>query len=284
MRSVCEKAYGKLNLTLDVLGTRPDGYHEMCMLMQSVELYDLVTVELSGNGWQCRCDVPGVPADASNLALRAAEAFFGAYGSRPVNLTVSIRKQIPMQGGMAGGSADAAAVLRGLNTLFGSPYDVQKLCRLGEGVGSDVPYCVLGGTVLARGRGELLTPLPPMPQAWFCLVKPEFSVSTPQLFRRLDDCGISMRPDTEKALDCLRRGDLPGLCGCMQNVFQPVLEQQYPVIGTICCRLQELGALGACLTGTGSVVFGVFDEEHAARRACETFRLGDMEAFAVKSV
>lgn len=285
MRSVTKTAPGKLNLTLDVLGTRPDGYHEMLMLMQTVSLCDTVTVSLpETGGWQCNCDVPGVPSHGDNLALRAAEAFFAAYGNRPAHLSVHIQKTIPMQGGMAGGSADAAAVLRALNVLSGRPFSLGRLCELGQTVGSDVPYCVLGGTALAEGRGELLTPLTPMPEAWFVLVKPEFSVSTPRLFGELDRTGIAVRPDTRQALTCLEQGDLAGLCACMRNVFQPVLNREFPVIGELCDLLRSLGAMAACLTGTGSVVFGVFREEHAARTARNHIASLGYTAFAVKNV
>ncbi len=285
MRSVTEKAAGKLNLTLDVLGVRPDGYHEMRMLMQTVALFDTVTVSLpETGGWCCTCDVSGVPENGENLALRAAEVFYAAYGGRPAHLSVHIQKQIPMQGGMAGGSADAAAVLRGLNTLHGSPYPVEHLCQLAQQVGSDVPYCVLGGTALAEGRGERLTPLDPMPPAWFVLVKPEFSVSTPRLFGELDRNGIDIHPNTERSLSCLARGDLEGLCACMQNVFQPVLSREYPVIDVLCASLRDMGALAACLTGTGSVVFGVFREEGAALTARDRLQAEGFTAYAVKNV
>ena len=285
MRSVVEKAGGKLNLTLDVLGVRADGYHEMRMLMQTVALWDTVIVSLpDGGGWRCSCDVPGVPENGDNLALRAAETFYAVFGNRPQHLRVEIQKQIPMQGGMAGGSADAAAVLRGLNRLHGAPYTVEQLCTMAQQVGSDVPYCVLGGTALAEGRGEILTPLVPMPDAWFVLVKPEFSVSTPRLFGELDRSGIAAHPDTERALECLAQGNLEGLCSCMQNVFQPVLSREYPVIESLCASLRAMGAMTACLTGTGSVVFGVFREEAAALCARDRLQAEGFTVFAVKNV
>jgi len=285
MRSVVEKAGGKLNLTLDVLGIRPDGYHEMRMLMQTVALWDTVTVSLTeGGGWRCSCDLSGVPENGDNLALRAAEVFYAAFGNRPQHLQVEIRKQIPMQGGMAGGSADAAAVLRGLNRLHGEPYAAEQLCNMAQQVGSDVPYCVSGGTALAEGRGEILTPLAPMPEAWFVLVKPEFSVSTPSLFGELDRNGIAAHPDTDRALECLSRGDLKGLCACMHNVFQPVLSRKYPVIDALCTSLRAMGAMSACLTGTGSVVFGVFREEDEALAARDRLQESGYTVFAVKNV
>lgn len=263
-----EKAWGKLNLTLDVLGIRPDGYHEMQMIMQSVDLCDDVTIMLTDkNHWSCCCDCDDVPADRSNLAMKAAESFFARLGSRPDGLEICIQKRIPMQGGMAGGSADAAAVLRGLNRFYGGPFSLSELAQIGAAVGSDVPYCVMGGTMLAEGRGEVLSPLPAMPDCYYVLVKPNFSVSTPELFRALDSAETVLHPDTKRAIASLKVGDLESFCTCMHNVFQPVLEQKFPVIADICTTLLSCGALGASLTGTGSVVYGIFRDESAAQAA-----------------
>lgn len=268
MRAVSVKAPGKLNLTLDVLGKRDDGYHDMKMIMQSVDLLDTVTVTLTENKtWECVCDIPGIPSGMDNLALKAANTFFEALGTRPDGLHISIAKTIPMQGGMAGGSTDAAAVLRGLNQLHGSVFSADELAAMGAKVGSDVPYCVMGGTALAEGRGEILTPLPSMPECFYVLVKPEFSVSTPALFRELDANPIKRRPDTDLAVEYLKQQDLFGFCSCIQNVFQPILEKSYPVISGICTMLKENGALASSLTGTGSVVFGIFSDLHLAQLA-----------------
>jgi len=268
MKSVTRKAYGKLNLTLDVLGRRPDGYHDMQMIMQTVSLCDYVTVTLiQSGGWICTCDKSNVPADANNLAWKAADTFFAAFGKRPEHLRIHIEKQIPMQGGMAGGSADAAAVLHALNELYGFPFTLKELICMGATVGSDVPYCVLGGTALAEGRGEILTPLKKISKCYFVLVQPDFSVSTPSLFRELDKAVSLDRPNTKVALLALENGDLGALCKNMKNVFQPVLEEQFPIIGELCCKLVQLGAINACLTGTGSVVFGVFTDFVCANAA-----------------
>lgn len=268
MMTVTKKAYGKLNLTLDVLGKRPDGYHDMKMIMQSVDLCDDVTVSVSNaEGLTCTCDKEDVPNGTDNLAIKAAEAFFAAGVSRPRGLSVHIQKRIPMQGGMAGGSADAAAVLHALNELYNFPFSLQQLIKISESVGSDVPYCVMGGTALAEGRGEILTPLTPIPSCTYVLVRPGFAASTPALFRALDEDPAHFSPDTEKAIQCLENHDLSGLCTCLGNVFQPILSKRFPVIDEICQELTVFGALGACLTGTGSVVFGVFDREENAKAA-----------------
>ena len=284
MRTTKKFAYGKLNLTLDVLGLREDGYHDMQMLMQSVNLCDEVTVTIRDDDvWACVCDNGDIPAGDGNLALKAARAFYGAH-SFAGGVEISIAKKIPMQAGMAGGSADAAAVLRGLNELCGNPFSVAELMRLGEQVGSDVPYCVLGGTALAEGRGEILTPLCPLPSCAFVLVKPEFSVSTPQLFRELDKSECVQRPDTPGALQAVNNGDLNGVCARLFNVFQPVLNQQFPVIDALCVRLKELGALGACLTGTGSVVYGIFESLASAEIAADVLRNENLLVFTATPV
>ena len=273
MKTVTQKAWGKLNLTLDVLGKRPDGYHEMQMIMQSVDLCDDVTVSVTEQGgWVCTCDAGDVPAGLDNLALKAASVFCRHLGVHPEGLFVSIVKRIPMQGGMAGGSADAAAVFHALNEIYGMPLSVEQLMQMAQSLGSDVPYCILGGTALAEGRGELLSRLPDMPKCAYVLVRPRFSVSTPALFRQLDENVIPHHPDTNRAVSFLQKGDLPGFCSCMYNVFQPILAEQYPVIDDICRELNLYGSLASCLTGTGSVVFGVFAHRAQAALAAEKLR------------
>ncbi len=273
MRSTIEKAWGKLNLTLDVLGVRPDGYHEMQMIMQSVDLCDDVTITLTDkDDWSCGCDCGDVPVGQENLTIKAANNFFDRFGNRPAGLEVFIHKNIPMQGGMAGGSSDAAAVLRGLNRLCDEPFSLAELADIGASVGSDVPYCIMGGTMLAEGRGEVLTPLPAMPDCYYVLVRPDFAVSTPELFRALDSAEIKKHPDTRAAIAYLKTGDLVSFCTCMHNVFQPVLEQKFPVIDDICTTLNSCGALGASLTGTGSVVYGIFRDKNTALMACGLFQ------------
>ena len=288
-----EQAYGKLNLALDVLAKRPDGYHDMRMVMQSVDLCDTVTLELDTHQpWQLDCyrEVDGCrvreayPQDERNLAWKAAEAFCSVYGRRPDGLRMTIHKRIPVQAGMAGGSADAAAVLRGLNRAYGMPYGVTELCRIGEQVGSDVPYCVMNGTALAEGRGEILTPLRKIPEVWFVLCKPDFAVSTPELFRAIDGQTISSQPDIDAMLQAIEIGDAAGIGTRMENVFQPVANRSYPIVETICSILRDHRALGAQMTGTGSVVFGMFSSETDAEQAAEAVRAHVTEVFLAKPV
>jgi 4-diphosphocytidyl-2-C-methyl-D-erythritol kinase len=268
-------AYAKLNLTLDVLGRREDGYHDLRMVMQSVSLADQVMLEfIGGAGITVRTDLGFLPCDQRNLAWSAAEAFARATG-RPVDgLSISIEKHIPVCAGTAGGSSDAAAVLRGLNELLETGLSPVELAKVGELVGSDVPYCVLGGTALAEGRGEVLTPLPALPPCWVVMCKPEFSISTPELFHAADNLRLRCHPDTEGVLRALARGDLDGIVRRMYNVFEDVLPaSKANEIRAIKSALLGKGALGACMSGTGPTVFGLFRDRETAEDARQT--LGD---------
>ena len=258
-------ASAKLNLSLDVLRRTPDGYHDLRMVMQSVEFGDDLEIELTGDG-SFTID-PGqryLPADDRNLAVRAARAFLRGSG-----LGASIRtvKRTPVCAGMGGGSSDAAAVLRALNTLTGAKKSPEELCALGGTIGSDVPFCVLGGTMLAEGRGERLTSLPPLPDCAIVICKPAFAISTPELFARIDRHKSRLRPDTAGLTAALADGDLPGAARRMYNVFEDVLDRPQSDILSIKSRLLDLGAIGAAMTGTGSAVFGIFADEDAAHAA-----------------
>lgn len=254
-----ETAPGKLNLTLNVLGRRPDGYHDLEMVMISVSLRDSLTLELgTGEPWSVTCDRPGIPDGADNLCWKAARAYCDAVGVDPDGLRLHVEKHIPAQAGMAGGSSDAAAVLRALNRHYGRCSE-EELCAIGLTVGSDVPYCLFGGTALARGRGELLTRLPDLPgELYFVLAKPDFSISTPELFRELDAAGVSARPDTAAMVSAIQRRDRNAIGANLQNAFEPLVAARYPVVEELRQVFLAHGAVGARLTGTGSVIFGVF--------------------------
>ncbi len=272
-----EKAYAKLNLTLDVLGQRTDGYHELRMVMQTVELADEVAVELGVGAIRAHTDLGFLPNDERNLAVAAALRFQEETGIPLGGFSVSIHKQIPVCAGLAGGSSDGAAVLRALNVLTGAKLTPLRLAEIGRRVGSDVPYCVLGGTALAEGRGELLTPLPPLPPCPAVLCKPGWSVSTPELFARADGVRLRRRPDTAGLLSALKAGDLGGVARRMYNVFEDVLpERRRAEIMDIKNALIQYGALGAAMSGTGPTVFGLFADGECARLAFnalqETYR------------
>ena len=265
MKERIEQAFGKLNLSLDVLGTLPDGYHAMRMIMQSVDLCDTVRIRLREDGdVTVQSDLHYLPCDARNLAFRAARLFLDHVES-PLGADIRLTKRIPVGAGMAGGSTDAAAVLRGLNQLLETGLDGPALEQLGQHLGSDVPYCIRGGTALAEGRGERLRPLRPLPPCQILICKPRFSISTPKLFARLDMANCRCHPDTAGLLAALEARSLPDLACRMYNVFEEVLPANYArEVSAIRSAMLEGGALGAIMTGTGSAVFGLFDSREAA--------------------
>ena len=271
MATIKLAAPAKLNLTLDVLGKRPDGYHDMKMVMQSVTLRDELTLTTEpGEGTVLTTDLPFLPVNGDNLAVKAANALRAATGADWGRLSIHIEKHVPVCAGMAGGSSDAAAVLRGLDELAGLGLDRDRLAEIGQQVGSDVPYCVWGGTALAEGRGEVLTPLPALPDCWIVIAKPRFAVSTPQLFRQLDGKKVRCRPDTPGMLAALEAHDLGGVARRVFNIFEAVLpdDRRGQVEELKNCLIHQ-GALGACMSGTGPTVFGIFDKEQTARSALE---------------
>lgn len=268
-------AYAKLNLSLDVLEKRPDGYHEMRMVMQTVDLCDRLRLETdTGKPLSMRSNLGFLPADGRNLAAAAALRLAEDTGADWGGLSITLDKSIPVCAGLAGGSADAAAVLRGLNQLAGLHLPPERLEEIGAKVGSDVPYCVRGGTALAEGRGEVLTDLPPLPSCHVVLCKPAFSVPTPELFARLDGVRIRRRPDTAGLLSSLAAGDLAGVARRMYNVFEDALPPRRAAeIQRLKTELIQQGALGACMSGTGSALFGLFSDGEAAARARDALAL-----------
>ena len=270
--TIREKAYAKLNISLDVTGRRDDGYHEMLMVMQTVSLCDELTLTPGGEGVRARSNLRYVPNDEHNLAVRAALRYFEAVPAAARGLEIAMRKRIPVGAGMGGGSADAAAVLRALNAAADTPLDREALTELAAKIGSDVAFCLLGGTMLASGRGELLQPLPAMPPCRFVIVKPSFPISTPELFRSLDRMQLRIHPDTSGLVSALRTQDLSALCRRMYNVFEEVDDRRMRSIRQIKGELLDGGALSAVMTGTGSAVFGVFDDDDAAEACCARLR------------
>lgn len=268
-----EKAWAKLNISLDVTDRRSDGYHNMIMVMQTVSLFDDVTVSLaSGSLVRAKSNLSFIPGDERNLAVRAALRYLEAIGKSGQGVSIVLDKHIPVGAGMGGGSSDAAAVLRALNRLFGSPLSLSELEALSVSIGSDVSFCVAGGTSLATGRGEILSPLPPMPDCLFVICKPEFSISTPELFRKLDQISLRHHPDTTGLVQALEQGDLKNLCRRMYNVFEDVDDRRLRAVSVIKNAMLDAGSLGTIMTGTGSAVFGVFPPETDVSRLCADLR------------
>ena len=260
-------APAKVNLVLDILGTRPDGYHDMRMVMQTISLCDTVTVEETAAVFELRADGDFIPAGKKTLEQRAAEAFFEAVGRPVPGLRVTLEKVTPAYAGLGGGSADVAALLRILRDTYAPELPAEELERIGFTVGSDMPFCVRGGTALAEGRGEVLTDLPPLPDCWLVLCKPDFGIPTPSLFALVEGGELSYRPDIGGMRLALEAGDLTGVASRLGNVFEEVLPEEYHEVFTIKNRLLELGALNAVMSGSGPTVFGVFADRETAQKA-----------------
>ena len=267
------KAYAKLNLSLDITGKRDDGYHELIMIMQSVALSDSVALALipASEGVQSHSNLRYIPNDERNLAVKAANAFFRETGIQS-GVSINIKKNIPVGSGMAGGSTDAAAVLRGLNRMFSYRLNRKELEELGATIGSDVPFCIAGGTQLATGRGEILEDLSPLPDCSIVICKPSFSISTPELYRQIDDTEIAHHPDTARLRAALEKQDLKDLAENMYNVFEETPLDQFETIRSIRKELMEHGALGSMMTGSGSAVFGIYDDAGKAKSAEQALR------------
>lgn len=266
------KALAKINLGLDVLGRREDGYHEVRMVMQSIYLYDNVMlgrreepgIELSSNLYY-------LPDDSGNIAYKAARMLMEEFGL-PGGVRITLEKHIPVAAGMAGGSSNAAAVLFGMNRLFDLGLSRQELMERGVRLGADVPYCIIRGTVLAEGIGEKLTVLPSIPRCAVLIAKPPISVSTRIVYEALDSKEIVKHPDIDGLIQALEEGSLKGVASCMGNVLEDVTIPKYPVIQDIKEEMLLAGALNAMMSGSGPTVFGLFENKVAARRAQERIR------------
>lgn len=266
--TIRERAYAKLNLTLDVLGKLPNGYHDLSMVMESVELGDDVELTPRTDGEiHLGSNLPWLPKDGRNLAVEAVKVFRVAMGDESIGADIYLRKRIPVGAGMAGGSTDAAAVLRALNRYRGRPFDGDKLRELGLKIGSDVPYCVCGGSRLAEGQGEILSPLPLPPDCHVVICKPSFSISTGELFKKIDERSSRIRPDTNGLIAAMERRDVGGMARRMYNVFEDVLPRNLREVSEMKSRFLDQGALGTVMTGTGSAVFGIFDDYDRAADA-----------------
>ena len=267
-RSVTVLAPAKLNLSLDVVGTLPNGYHDLDMVMQTIDLYEKITLRTSCD---LRLALPGsfVPANDKNTAFKAALAFFD-YTGLLAGVDLNVYKRVPVRAGMAGGSADAAGVLVGLNELYGAKLSMSELCAIGAGIGADVPFALLGGTCRVRGVGDLMKALPPCPDCRFVVVMPSVGVSTPEAFARYDTMGSPVHPDCEAQEQAIRKNDLAAVCAAAGNA----LEHCSGAVETpsICEILRANGAITAQMTGSGAAVFGIFADDAQARAAAAVLR------------
>lgn len=264
--TVRQRAYGKINLALNVGDLRPDGFHDVTMIMQHVSIWDEITLEKRDDKTiTLECNLPFLGANERNIAYRAGQLMQETFGVDGFH--IRLYKKIPIAAGMAGGSADAAAVIRGVNRLYNLGLSMEDMMQLGGKLGSDVPYCLLGGTCLATGRGEKLQRIWPMRETHVALVKPNFGISTPWSYARFDPSRAQRSADIPAMVEAIRRGDLDAVCAQMVNQLEPAAVEEYPVIGQIEQDLIEMGAAGAMMTGSGPTVFGLFKKYETAREA-----------------
>ena len=285
MVTLYEGAFAKINLTLDVLGNRPDGYHDIKSIMQTISIRDDVEIDLGTNKpWSLKCSVDGIPTDEQNLAWKAAKLFFDTTGNDPEGLEIRITKRIPVEAGLGGGSADAAAVLRALNRHYGSPLSILALAELGAGVGSDVPFCVVGGTAMVEGRGERLRKIADLPECVFVVCKPDFSVSTSELYMKIDQAEIARRPDNAAMESAILAGDLGKIAENLCNVFDPVVTEDHLELNYIKSIFNSYGSVGQQMTGSGSAVFAIVPEFEYAAVICNMLNENYPQVFIAKPV
>lgn len=285
MTTLYEGAFAKVNLTLDVLGKREDGYHDLQSVMQAISIRDDVEIDVDTNQpWTLNCSMEGIPEDETNLAWKAAEVFYAATGRITTGLAIRITKRIPMQAGLGGGSADAAAVLRALNQHYGNPLSILALAEIGAQVGSDVPFCVLCGTAMVEGRGEKLRKLPDLPDCFFVVCKPDFSSSTPELYRQLDASVIAHRPNNQAMESALLAGDLQKIADNIWNVFDPVVTKDHLELNYIKSIYNSYGAVAYQMTGSGSAVFAIVTEFEHAAVICNMLKDNYPQVFIAKPV
>lgn len=267
MDHITRKAYAKINIGLDVLRRRADGYHEVRMIMQTIDLCDDLCIERTAQpGIRLRTDSTELPVDGNNLICKAADLLFREKGIRE-GVQITLTKRIPVAAGMAGGSADAAAAMRGLNELFEMGYSISELQRLGVKLGADIPYCLTGGTMLSEGIGEILSPLPAPPECFLVVAKPDINVSTAFVYGNLHVETLTYHPDIDGIITALREHDLRGITDRLGNVLETVTVREYPVIEELKELMRREGAENALMSGSGPTVFGIYRRRETAQEA-----------------
>ena len=272
MEQIARKAYAKINIGLDVLRRREDGYHELKMIMQTVDICDDLLFEKTekpGIVIQTGCEE--LPVDGNNLIYKAADLLLQEKGITE-GVKITLTKRIPIAAGMAGGSSDAAATMRGLNELYGMGYSIQELQELGVKLGADIPYCLVGGTMLSEGIGEILTPLPTPPDCYLVVAKPDINVSTGFVYGNLQADRLTYHPDIDGMIEALHTGSLSGITDRLGNVLETVTIKEYPVIEEIKELLRDMGAENALMSGSGPSVFGIFTKKETAEAAAKVVR------------
>ena len=270
--SIVLKSYGKINLGLDVLRRREDGYHEVRMIMQTVGLYDVLTMKKrKDDKIEMTCNLSFLPTDERNLVYKAVKLIKDKYHIKD-GVEINLSKRIPVAAGMAGGSSNCAAALKGMNQLFDLGLSIDELCEIGVTLGADVPYCIWGGTALSEGIGEKLSRVDAMPDCYILIAKPGISVSTAFVYENLDLPALSKHPDIDGMLECLKEKDLTGICDRLENVLETVTIKEYPIIEKVKKHLMDQGAKGALMSGSGPTIFAVFEDKKTADNAMESLR------------
>lgn len=268
MNTLKLEAYAKVNLGLDVVRRLENGYHEVKMVMQTVGIGDTLTLTKQAQGITVTTDSGEIPADENNLVYKVAKLLIETYAIEE-GIHIHLEKRIPVAAGMAGGSTDAAAVFKGMNTLFALELSTEELQKMAVKLGADIPYCIIGGTALAEGIGEKLTILPDAPDAFLLVAKPDINVSTKYVYENLNLPGLKRHPDIDGMVEAIRDGDLEGIIDRMDNVLQSVTETKYPIISQLKHFMEENGARKALMSGSGPTVFGIFGNEADAVAAAE---------------
>lgn len=265
------KAYAKINLMLDIIYKRTDGYHDLFMIMQSIGIYDTITVrETKSKKITITCNIDDIPLDEHNIAYKAAAAFFSNTKIKNKGIHIDIVKRIPHAAGMAGGSADGAGVLVALNELTGAGLSDDELCAIGVKIGADVPFCIKGGTLLAQGIGDVLNKVKPLRKCYIVIAKPDCSVNTAFAYKQFDECGKEHTPDKLGMLYAMQSRDLTEICSKMENVFEQFIAVDNKV--EIKEVMRNNGALGVCMSGSGPTVFGIFDDKNNAEKCAEELK------------
>lgn len=269
MVKIVEKAYAKINLYLDIESRRDDGYHNIISLMQAVSLFDEISLtSIGGDEIVVLCNIEEIPCDRRNLVYRAAEGFFKSYGKK-AGVEIKLEKHIPFAAGLGGGSSDAAAVLRGLNRMFGNVFSLDELCRIGADVGADVPFCIIGGCAEVRGIGDVLVPMPIMSECYIVISCAGKGINTPQAYGKLDEkynnfenrLPLDDYKSIKESLACSELGDM---CNSMFNIFEYVVLPEHFEASDIKSKMISEGALAAMMSGSGPSVFGIFEDEKKA--------------------
>ena len=281
-RAMC-RSYAKINLTLDVTGKRDNGYHDVKMIMQTVNLFDLIIEDKRKNGKSVKANLEYLPTDERNIAYKAAKLFFERSGI-DAGVSIIMHKNIPVAAGLAGGSGNGGAVLVALNKLYDFPFTEEEIIDMSVILGADVPYCIMGGTALAEGIGEELSKLPDCPKLNILLVKPPINISTPEVYRAYDALEIVNHPDTEAMICAIKDKNISNMCKNLSNTLEDVTVKNNPVISGIKEKMIKNGAKAALMCGSGPTVFGIFDSEADAKKSADSFYKQYKEVYVCKTI